>query len=92
MIIGIIALICVSACGFWGTLVNFQKMDKVNEKLQEKERFDWLDWHLFKYQRLNREYKRLYPDGPLLLQARILVVLMIVCLAISAWSFGFFAK
>ena len=91
-IIGIVPLACISIIGLWGILVNFEKIDKVNEKLQEKERFDWLGWDLFKYQRLNREYKRLYPDGPLLLQTRLLSVLMIVLLGIIAWSLRFFAE
>jgi len=91
-IIGIVALACVSVCGLWGTFLNFEKVDKVNEKLVEKERFDWLGWHFFKYQRLNREYKRLYPDGPLLFHGRILTALMIVCLAIFAWGFGLLGK
>jgi len=91
-IIGIVALACVSICGILGTFVNFEKMDKVNEKLEEKERFDWLGWHLFKYERLNREYKRFYPDRPLLFQSRTLIMLMMVCLVISAWGFGFFDK
>jgi hypothetical protein len=60
-----VALACTSQGGLSGAFLTFEKMGKGNEKLQEKEGFDWLGWHSFKYQRLNRESERLYPDGPL---------------------------
>ncbi len=42
-------------------------VDKVNEKLPEAEKFGQLGWYLAKRLRLNREYKRFYPGGQLLL-------------------------
>jgi hypothetical protein len=67
-------------------------VDQVNDRLPKKEQFDPLGWYLSKYQRLQREYKRLYPEGLLLLQYRVACALGIVCLFICAWGFGFFAK
>jgi hypothetical protein len=62
-IFGIVALACTSVGGLSGAFMHFEKWDKVNEELQEKERFDWLGWYLFKYQRLNRDSERLYRTG-----------------------------
>jgi len=64
----------------------------VNEKLPEMDRFDCLDWHLGKFQRLHREFKRLYPEGPLWFRARLVVGLMFVCLVVSEWGFGNFVR
>jgi hypothetical protein len=75
-----------------GTFTNWEMMDKVNEKLPEAERFAALGWYASKYQRLHHEYKRLYPDGRLLLKARVFTALMIACVVVCAWEFGFFAK
>jgi hypothetical protein len=91
-IIGIFALACGSVCGIALYLVGTEMVDKVNEKLPKDEQFGALGWHLPKTQRLHREYRRLYPDGHLLLRSRVLVSVAIVCLLICAWSIGFFAS
>src|SRR5260221_4140611 len=66
--VGIVALACVSVFGVVASLINFEMMDKVNEKLSEREQFTALGWYFSKYQRLHREYERLYPDGRLRLK------------------------
>ena len=91
VVVGIVALVCVSICGMIGTFANWEMMDKVNEKLPKEEQFAALWWYASKSLRLRREYKRLYPDGRLLLKVRILTVLAIACLFVCAWGFGFFA-
>jgi len=88
IIIGIVALACVSICGLVATLANIEMMDKVNDKLPEEEQFATLGWHLSKQQRLQREYKTLYPTGPLLLKFRVVLALMFACLLICGWAFG----
>jgi len=90
-VIGIVALLCVSMCGLVATLTNLEMVDNVNHKLPEWEQFSALGWYLSKYQRLHREYKRLYPDGRLHLKVRVITTLMFAFLLISAWCFGFFA-
>ena len=92
LIVGIVALACVSVCGVVGSLVSFDMIDKVNEKLPQGEQFAPLGWYYSKSRRLNREYKRLYPDGPLLSKIRLLLALMFACLLIAAWGFGFFVR
>jgi hypothetical protein len=90
--VGIVALVCVSICGMTATFKMLAMVDQVNERLPKEEQFDPLGWYLTKTQRLHREYKRLYPDGRLLLQYYVACGLGIVCLLICAWGFRFFAK
>jgi hypothetical protein len=73
-------------------LYEYEMIDKVNEKLPTEEQFGVLWWSVSKSQRLNREYKRLYPDGGLLLKIRVLTALIFACLLVCAWGFGIFAK
>ena len=87
--IGIIALVSVSACGLILTLVTFRMVEKVNQKLPKEEQIGELGWYFSKSLRLHREYKRLYPHEHLLWMVRLLMVLMIVCLLICGWAFGF---
>jgi hypothetical protein len=91
VVVGIAALVCVSVCGISSMLASWEMMDKVNDKLPKEEQFATLWWYAAKSLRLSREYKRLYPDGNLLLKIRVLRVLMIACLIACAWGFGFFA-
>jgi hypothetical protein len=91
VIIGIIALACISVCGIMFHLVSTEMVDKVNEKLPEGGQFGALGWYLPKTQRLHREYRRFYPDGRLLLRFRVVIAVAIVCFLICAWSIGFFA-
>jgi len=88
VIVGIVALAGVSICGMIGTFANFEMVDKVNDKLPKEEQFAVLGWYFAKTQRLHREYKRLYPDGRLLVKVRVLMALGIACLVISTWGFG----
>lgn len=92
VIVGIVALACISICGLVATFANFEMVDKVNGKLPKAEQFALLGWYWSKRQRLHREYKRLYPDGRLLLKVRVLTALTFACLLICAWSFGLFGR
>ena len=89
--IGIIALVSVSACGLISTFANFLMLEKVNEKLPKEEQIEALGWYFSKTLRLHREYRTLYPDGHLVSMVRLLIALMIVCLLICGWGFGFLA-
>ena len=90
VVVGIAALVCVSICGMISTFASWEMMDKVNEKLPKEEQFAALWWYASKSMRLHREYKRLYPDGRLLLRVRVLTALAIACLLVWGWGFGFF--
>ena len=92
IVVGIVALACVAACGLMSTFLTFEMVDKVNEKLPEVETFGQFGWYLTKRLRLNRGYRRLYPDGQLLLRKRILMAFIFVSLIVVAWSFGILAK
>jgi|SRR5579862_284367 len=91
VVVGIIALVSVPTCGIITTQAYFEMVDRVNERLPASDQFAAAGWYLTKYRRLHREYKRLYPTGHLLRRVRFLTALMVACLLICAWSFGFFA-
>ena len=92
LMVGIVALAGGSICGVLGSLVSFEMIDKVNDRLPKDQRFAELGWYFSKYQRFNREYRRLCPDGRLLVKQRVLTALMFACLLITAWGFGFFTR
>jgi hypothetical protein len=92
VIVEVVALACFSMCGILSTLTTYEMMDKVNEKLPKEEQFGALWWYASKYQRLHREYRRMYPEGGLLLKVRVLWALMFACMFVCVWEFGFFAK
>ncbi len=92
IIVGIIALACALVCGILGSFLNFQIIDKVNRELPEEERFEWFGWNLSKYQKLNREYRKLYPGERLPFRLRVLTILLFVCVLVCAWGFGLLAR
>jgi hypothetical protein len=92
VIVGIAALACVSILGLVASLAHFEMVDKVNDMLPKNEQFAPLGWYFSKYQRLTREYKRLYPGGRLLLKFRVLRALTLVCFLICALCFGISAR
>ena len=55
----------MAVSGIAGCLVQFHIVDKVNAALPSERRFSMIGWELFKYQRLLKEYRQLYPAGPL---------------------------
>jgi len=92
LIIGVLALVCVSVCGIASSLVSFEMVERVNERLPADQQFAALCWYWPKTQRLWREYEMLYPDGSLLQKLRTLGVLMFACLLTCVWAFGFLAR
>jgi hypothetical protein len=54
--------------------------------------FSPLGWYLLKTLRLHRQYRRLFPDGRLFLQLRLLMALMFGSLMGCAWALGFFGR
>ena len=91
VMIGALALAGAAVCALLSTIVSFQMVNQVNERLAKEDHLAELGWYLPKTLRLHREYKRLYPSGRLLRLVRVLGGLMFFCLLIYAWSFGYFS-
>ena len=91
-IVGIAALVGVSISGLLSTLAGYEMMDRVNEKLPREAQFDPLGWYWPKIRRLFREYRRFYPQGPLISRVRLLWGLGWLGLLACAWSLGFFGR
>ena len=92
LLIGIAAIAGVSVCGLMSALANSNMGDQVNGKLPKDAQFSPLGWYLSKTLRLHREYRRLFPDGQLLLQVRLLIALGFGSLIVGAWALGFFRR
>jgi hypothetical protein len=90
IVILILSVAGISVCGALSSVVNAKMVDQVNRKLPKDLRFAPFGWYYPKTQFLHREYRRLFPDGPLLWQGRTLLAMMLVCLGVSAWAMGFF--
>jgi hypothetical protein len=88
VIVGVLALAGVSACGIASTVVHNLMVEQVNAKLAAGDQFFPLWWNLTKTQRLNREYRRLYPEGRLLVGSRALGALMFACVLTCMWAIG----
>ena len=73
-------------------LVNSEMVDQVNGRLPKDMQFSPLGWYLSKTLRLHREYRRLFPDGELLLQARLLMAVGFGGLLVGVWALGFFER
>jgi hypothetical protein len=56
-------LVVIVTCGVWTTLIHWEIMEKVNSGLPEGEQFKPLWWGPIKRARLDKEYRRLFPDG-----------------------------
>jgi hypothetical protein len=65
IIVVVLGVICMAVSGIAGILVQLHMVDKVNAALPSERRFSMIGWEWFKYQRLLKEYRRLYPAGPL---------------------------
>jgi len=90
LVILIIALVGCSACGIIGTIINLQMVERVNSQMPPESQFFPIGWYIAKSLRLKREYRRLYPNGKLLLAEKVVAGGMFVCVAACAWALGFF--
>ncbi len=72
----------VMVCGLWSAQIHSKILEKVNARLPEAERFKSAWWGPSKKDRLNREYRRLFPDGNDLKQLHRLTVIMLSALAL----------
>ncbi len=92
LFLGIAAVTGMSVCGLLSTIINYKMVDQVNGKLPKDAQFSLIGWYLPKNLRLYREYRRLFPNGHLLLQFLLLLGLMVGCVIIVAWVIGFLGR
>ncbi len=88
LLIGLLstAISCIIGAGF----VQFAMIGEINRKLPEKDQISYLFGYSEKYQRIFREYRRLYPNGRLILYFKTLLWMGFGLLAVFAWQFGMF--
>jgi hypothetical protein len=72
--------------GVYATHISSSMVDDVNRRLPKDQQFDHWVWYPTKYLRLVREYKRLYPNGPLN-RTRIIIQIAMFALLIFAAAF-----
>lgn len=73
--------VIMGICGVWSALIQWEIMEKVNSRLPESEQFEPLWWGPFKRARLDKEYRRLFPDGRDLKRIYRLYVIAVAALA-----------
>jgi hypothetical protein len=92
IIFGIIFLVAGAICGLLTSLKTLEMVDRVNQKLPQKEQFELLGWYLPKQVNLWRAYKTFYPKGTLLSQDHFLTVFCVVSMVVCACCSLFFAR
>ena len=89
MIIGIVATAGVSALGLLSSVTSYKIVDKVNSRLPKERQFSPFGWWAGKTLRLHSEYRRLFPDGNLVVRFWTITAMMFACLLALAWTIGF---
>jgi hypothetical protein len=79
--VGVLALALMVSCGVALTLTGYEMLDRVNEKLAQDDQIDPVGWYSAKRLHLQREYRRLNPEGHLIRRSRVL--LMMGCLFLT---------
>lgn len=77
-------LIAIAVCGLSGFAANmfyFEMIDKINERVSEKEQISWIWWGT----EVRGKYRRLYPEGRLTRYADGCTVLMVISIFFSFW-------
>jgi hypothetical protein len=82
----------MAACGITSSVVTAKMVDQVNGKTPKGVQFSSVLWYSTKTKALHYEYQKLFPNGRLVLQHRMLIGLGAVCLLIGMWALGFLAR
>jgi len=61
IVAALVLWIGAAACGLTASLIIMRRVDQVNKRLPEGERFAAIGWYLAKYGRFRAEYDRLFP-------------------------------
>ena len=86
-----VLFLCVGVLGMAGTINQFAIVDAVNAKLPARDQFNPIGGWLPKTLSLHRQYRRLYPNGGLLLRQGILAAAMLFCIVVATGLIGFSA-
>jgi len=86
----VVSLIGCAGSGMVASMIHGQIVDKVNSALPPESRFSPNWWYISKSMRLSREYRRLFPNGRLLIAERAAAAGMFACVVLCAWAIGFF--
>jgi hypothetical protein len=81
---GIVFLSLAVSCGIVSALLAYQQIGEVNRKLHDDEQIPYLFMYPGKMQRINAEYRRLYPDGRVDFWCKAFEVAMFVFLGLTA--------
>jgi hypothetical protein len=90
-----VAILVVSASGLitsgiTSSVINTKMVDQVNGQLEQGNQFPPAIWYYAKTKALHHDYRRLFPDGRLVFQQRVIIGLGAVCFLVAAWTLGFF--
>ncbi len=85
----LVLFLCAGVLGIAETIIQFAIISAVNAKLPPDDQFNALGWWITKTLRLHNQYRRLYPNGRLLLRQGILEAVMFSCIVAAAGLIGF---
>ena len=91
LVVLVVAIVGTSICGLLSALLQIEMVDKINAKLPEAEQLDAFEGRFDKWMYL-REYKKFYPEGPLLLRFYRLTAVGIGCMLIGAFCIFFWTN
>jgi hypothetical protein len=86
MILVIVAIGGMSTFGLLSSIVSYQMLAEVNAHLPQELRFSGFGWWLGKSFRLHGEYRRLFPDGKLLIRFWTVSALGYACGLLLVWA------
>lgn len=90
LIFAVVGMLGVMVSAVFSNILIDEMLDRVNAKLPEQEQISPIFWHYWKLRRLTREYKRLYPDAPLIKKINRLRVILFASSLVMVWGGGFF--
>lgn len=80
----LIFLLCATSCFVAATIVMYTITGNVNARLSADQRFSYLGSYLAKNRAIAAAYRRLFPNGRLLLLYRVCVALGIMLMVLTA--------
>ena len=84
----LVLLLCVGVVGILAAINQFAIVQAVNNKLASDNQFNPLGWWLSKTISLQKQYRRLYPNGDLLRRQGVLTAVMFFFIAVAAGFIG----
>lgn len=86
--LGFVFIACVSGFGLAASLTHLAIVEAVNAKLPTTEQFRTIGWGPVNSLKLNKEYRRFYPEGKLLKREGILLAIGLFSLVIGGALLG----